>query len=176
MYRFAAGAGRRFCCCWPVSSSGKARRSATRSHPAAPPARAAPAQAEVEEDEEGALRTAASADARTKEQRRFDRADKDKNGRVTLAEMHQPRRRAFARLDTNGDGRLSFEEWAVRTSTRFGMRMPIATGSDAGGVCDDSAAAAGSGAAEGGGVRVLVPPVAVRTGRGTICRTADGGG
>ena len=60
-----------------------------------------------------------SADSRTKEQRRFDRADKDKNGAIALEELFQPRRKAFARLDKNGDGRLSFEEWAVRTSKRF---------------------------------------------------------
>lgn len=60
-----------------------------------------------------------AADARTKEQRRFDRADKDKNGAIMLDELYLPRRRAFGRLDKNSDGRLSFEEWAVRTSTRF---------------------------------------------------------
>lgn len=60
-----------------------------------------------------------AADTRNKEQRRFDRADKDKNGVIVLEELYQPRRRAFARLDKNNDGRLSFEEWAVRTSTRF---------------------------------------------------------
>lgn len=60
-----------------------------------------------------------AADTRNKEQRRFDRADKDKNGVIVLEELYQPRRRAFGRLDKNGDGRLSFEEWAVRTSTRF---------------------------------------------------------
>jgi hypothetical protein len=43
----------------------------------------------------------------------------DKNGAVALEELFQPRRKAFARLDTNGDGRLSFEEWAVRTSRKF---------------------------------------------------------
>lgn len=64
--------------------------------------------------------TPPSADARTKEQRRFDRADKDKNGTIVLDELYLPRRRAFARLDRNGDGRLAFEEWAVRTSTKFG--------------------------------------------------------
>ena len=41
-----------------------------------------------------------AADARTKEQRRFDRADKDKNGAVALEELYMPRRKAFARLDT----------------------------------------------------------------------------
>ena len=61
-----------------------------------------------------------SADERTKEQRRFDRADRDNDGRITLEELFYPRRRAFTRLDTNGDGRLAFEEWAVRTSTKFG--------------------------------------------------------
>ena len=60
-----------------------------------------------------------SADSRSKEQKRFDRADKDKNGAIALEELFQPRRKAFARLDTNGDGRLSFEEWAVRTSKKF---------------------------------------------------------
>jgi len=61
-----------------------------------------------------------SADERTKEQRRFDRADRDNDGRVTLEELFYPRRRAFQRLDTNSDGRLAFEEWAVRTATKFG--------------------------------------------------------
>jgi hypothetical protein len=72
-----------------------------------------------EEDEEGPA-APPSADSRTKEQKRFDRADKDKNGIIALEEMYQPRRKAFGKLDKNGDGRLSFEEWAVRTSTRFG--------------------------------------------------------
>lgn len=58
---------------------------------------------------------------RTREEKRFDRNDKDKNGLVSLAELQQPRRKAFAKLDSNGDGKLSFEEWAVRTSTRFAV-------------------------------------------------------
>lgn len=81
--------------------------------PDAPPAAAGPAAA-------GAPATPPSADARTKEQRRFDRADRDNDGRITLAELFYPRRRAFDRLDTNHDGQLAFEEWAVRTQTKFG--------------------------------------------------------
>ena len=78
----------------------------------------------TDQDEEGSggeegPATPPAADTRNKEQRRFDRADKDKNGIIVLDELYQPRRRAFGRLDKNGDGRLSFEEWAVRTSTRF---------------------------------------------------------
>lgn len=61
-----------------------------------------------------------AAEARDKEQRRFDRADRDSDGRITLEELYHPRRRAFQRLDTDGDGRLAFEEWAVRTATKFG--------------------------------------------------------
>ncbi len=60
-----------------------------------------------------------AADERTKEQRRFDRADRDNDGRITLEELYHPRRRAFARLDTNNDGRLAFEEWAISTSEKF---------------------------------------------------------
>lgn len=70
-------------------------------------------------DGEAAPPAPPAADARTKEQRRFDRVDRNKDGRITLDEMYEPRRKAFARLDTNGDGRLSFEEWAVRTRDRF---------------------------------------------------------
>ncbi len=76
------------------------------------------AQDEEGDDGEGPAAPPA-ADTRNKEQRRFDRADKDRNGVIVLDELYQPRRRAFGRLDKNGDGRLSFEEWAVRTSTRF---------------------------------------------------------
>lgn len=86
--------------------------------PGAPPA--TEGDDEVPDDEPAGSRPPPAADARNKEQRRFDRADKDKNGAVTLPELYEPRRRAFARLDTNGDGRLGFEEWAVRTQTKFG--------------------------------------------------------
>ena len=62
---------------------------------------------------------APSADAKSKEEKRFARADKDENGRITLAELVEPRRKPFAKLDVNGDGKLSFEEWAVRTVDKF---------------------------------------------------------
>src|SRR6185503_10487771 len=82
--------------------------------PGAPPPEAAEAGVQT-----GSPATPPSADERTREQRRFDRADRDNDGRVTLAELTYPRQRAFARLDTNHDGRLSFEEWATRTLTKF---------------------------------------------------------
>lgn len=60
-----------------------------------------------------------AADEPTREEKRFNRADRDDDGRITLEELFHPRRNAFARLDRNGDGRLAFEEWAVTTSTKF---------------------------------------------------------
>ena len=63
---------------------------------------------------------APEADPKTKEDKRFDRADKDEDGRITLAEMVEPRRKSFAKLDLDRDGKLSFEEWAVRTIGKFG--------------------------------------------------------
>ncbi|MEH3046860.1 EF-hand domain-containing protein [Sphingomonas adhaesiva] len=59
------------------------------------------------------------ASARTREQKRFDRYDKDRNASITREEYLASRRKAFAKLDVNGDGRLSFDEWAARTTQRF---------------------------------------------------------
>ena len=55
----------------------------------------------------------------SREHKRFARADKDEDGRITLAELVEPRRKPFAKLDVNGDGKLSFEEWAVKTIDKF---------------------------------------------------------
>lgn len=66
-----------------------------------------------------AIPDAPEADAKSKEQKRFDRADKNKDGAVTLAELVEPRRKPFAKLDLDHDGKLSFEEWAVKTITKF---------------------------------------------------------
>ncbi|RSV35375.1 histidine kinase [Sphingomonas sp. ABOLE] len=67
---------------------------------------------------------APEADAKTREQKRFDRYDKDRNDAVTRDEYFANRHKAFARLDVNGDGRLSFEEWSVKAIAKF-------TGADA---------------------------------------------
>lgn len=60
-----------------------------------------------------------AASEKTKEQKRFGRADKDDDGRITREELLTPRRKAFAKLDSNGNGSLSFEEWAVKTVDKF---------------------------------------------------------
>ena len=66
----------------------------------------------------GPLR-APEASPKSREERRFSRADKDKDGRIEPEELLGPRRKAFAKLDANGNGTLSFEEWAVRTVEKF---------------------------------------------------------
>lgn len=59
------------------------------------------------------------AEERTREEKRFDRYDKDRSQGITAEEYLASRRKAYAKLDANGDGRLSFEEWAKKTTDKF---------------------------------------------------------
>ena len=68
----------------------------------------------------GDVPQAPEATPKSREQKRFSRADKDKDGRIAREELLAPRRKAYAKLDTNGNGQLSFEEWAVKTLDKFG--------------------------------------------------------
>lgn len=63
---------------------------------------------------------APEADAKTREQKRFDRYDKDRNDAVSREEYFAARHKAFARMDLDHDGRLSFEEWATKSIAKFG--------------------------------------------------------
>ncbi|WP_084356108.1 EF-hand domain-containing protein [Novosphingobium lentum] len=78
--------------------------------------------AEDPPDEDGAGQHGASlpqASEESREARRFDRFDKDRDGRITRNELLAPRVKAFRKLDVDGNNLLSFEEWAVRTSNKF---------------------------------------------------------
>ena len=55
----------------------------------------------------------------TKEQQRFGRYDRDRDGRITRNEMLSSRTEAFRKLDKDGNNLLTFEEWAVATVDRF---------------------------------------------------------
>lgn len=75
----------------------------------------APAQAA----EPSPLTDPPAATEKTREEKRFGRYDKDKDGKVSREEFLASRRKAYAKLDVNGDGRLDFDEWSVKTTTRF---------------------------------------------------------
>lgn len=70
-------------------------------------------------DQEALPAEVPAASAKTREEKRFGRYDKDKDGAITRDEYLMARRKAFAKLDTNGDGRLGFEEWAIKATTKF---------------------------------------------------------
>ena len=88
-----------------------------------PPAALAAAQDDLSLPEASGqgLRGAALPEAteQTREQRRFDRLDRNRDGRISRVEALAPRAAAFRKLDADGNNLLSFEEWAVKTSTRF---------------------------------------------------------
>ena len=55
----------------------------------------------------------------TREQRRFWRYDRDRDGRITRNEMLSTRTKAFCKLDKDGNNLLTFEEWATSTADKF---------------------------------------------------------
>src|SRR5215212_8229139 len=67
----------------------------------------------------GSVPQAPEATAQSREQKRFSRADKDKDGKIAKEELLAPRRKAYAKLDVDGNGQLSFDEWATKTLTKF---------------------------------------------------------
>lgn len=60
-----------------------------------------------------------AADPLTKEQKRFNRKDKNGDEAIDLSEMVHSRRTRFANLDRDGNGELRFEEWAITTIEKF---------------------------------------------------------
>lgn len=58
-------------------------------------------------------------DARSAEEKRFARYDRNRDGAVSQSEYLYLRRGNFRRLDTDGDGRLSFEEYAAEGIVKF---------------------------------------------------------
>jgi len=59
------------------------------------------------------------ATALSREQQRFFRYDRDRDGKITREEMLSTRTAAFRKLDKDGNNLLTFEEWAVATADRF---------------------------------------------------------
>jgi hypothetical protein len=84
--------------------------------PAAPPARSGQPSMLAS----NVVPQAPEATAKSREQKRFSRVDKDRDGRIEKEEVFAPRRKAFAKLDLDANGSLSFEEWAAKSIDKFG--------------------------------------------------------
>jgi hypothetical protein len=55
----------------------------------------------------------------TREQRRFGRYDRNRDGRISRNEMLSARTDGFRKLDRDGNNLLTFEEWAFATAEKF---------------------------------------------------------
>ena len=90
---------------------------------APPPQAAVPAPAETDIPAADAAGLAGppppEATELTREQQRFGRYDRDRDGRVSRNEMLSTRTEAFRKLDKDRNNLLTFEEWAVATVDRF---------------------------------------------------------
>jgi hypothetical protein len=62
---------------------------------------------------------APEASAKTREEKRFSRADKNKDGKIEADEYFAARRRFFDKLDVDHDGKLSFPEYAAKAIGKF---------------------------------------------------------
>ncbi|KQM65168.1 histidine kinase [Sphingomonas sp. Leaf17] len=91
----------------------------TRPEPLLPATPAAAVATPMQTGGAEALPALPEATPKTREEKRFGRYDKDRDGRITRDEYLAARRKAYAKLDTNKDGRLSFDEWAAKTTAKF---------------------------------------------------------
>jgi len=110
--RFVAGAAACFLLLTGAFFLWQSRAQHGPSLPSAPTARSA--KPFMANKPDGGLE-APEANSKDREQKRFSRADKNKDGRIEAAELLDPRAKAFAKLDSNHNGGLSFQEWAVKT-------------------------------------------------------------
>ena len=83
------------------------------------PLRAAPVTQDAAAADEPLPDTIPEASPKTREQKRFNRYDKDRDALITRDEYLLSRRKAYAKLDVDRDGKLSFDEWAVKANAKF---------------------------------------------------------
>lgn len=62
---------------------------------------------------------APEASEKSREEKRFSRYDKNKDGKIQADEYLAARRKNFDKLDVNHDGKLSFEEYASKAIEKF---------------------------------------------------------
>ncbi len=114
MWRFLAGAAASFLLLtgafllWQTRAQGPGL-------PAAPSPRAAGAPF----FSGGQTLEAPEASAKSREEKRFSRADKNKDGKIEADEYFAARRRNFDKLDLDHNGSLSFQEYAAKGIEKF---------------------------------------------------------
>ena len=113
MWRFLAGAAASFLLMTGAFLLWQGHAQRGPGLPPAPPARLASLTGQP------APLRAPEASPKSREEKRFSRADKNKDGKIEAEELLGARRKAFAKLDSNGNGALSFEEWATKTIGKF---------------------------------------------------------
>ena len=113
MLRFLAGAAASFLLLTGAFLIWQSRAEHVSGLPGAPPARAATLFGSTEPLQ------APEASAKTREEKRFARYDKDKDGKVETMEYLAARRRNFDKLDVDHNGALSFAEYAVKGIEKF---------------------------------------------------------
>ena len=113
MLRFLAGAAACFLLMTGAFLIWQSRAEPASALPGAPPARAASLFGSNEPLQ------APEASAKTREEKRFSRYDKDKDGKVETMEYLSARRRNFDKLDLDHNGGLSFQEYAVKGIEKF---------------------------------------------------------
>jgi len=113
LLRFLAGAAASFLLLTGAFLIWQSRAASGPGLPSAPPARAAALFGASQPLE------APEASAKTREEKRFARYDKDKDGKVETMEYLAARRRNFDKLDVDHNGALSFAEYAVKGIEKF---------------------------------------------------------
>jgi hypothetical protein len=114
MLRFLAGAAACFLLLTGAFLIWQSRAERAPGLPSAPAARAASAFS----FDSGSLQ-APEASAKTREEKRFARYDKDKDGKVEAGEYLAARKRNFDKLDIDHNGVLSFQEYAAKGIDKF---------------------------------------------------------
>jgi hypothetical protein len=114
MLRFLAGAAACFLLMTGAFLIWQSRAASGPSLPGAPPARTVSASLFGATPLE-----APEASTKTREEKRFARYDKDKDGKVEAVEYLAARRRNFDKLDVDHNGVLSFNEYAAKGIEKF---------------------------------------------------------
>lgn len=115
MLRFFAGVAATFLLMTGAFLIWQSRAATSPGLPAAPPAR----QASSSLFGSDTALQAPEASPKSREEKRFSRYDKNKDGKVQADEYLAARRRNFDKLDVDHNGGLSFQEYAIKGIEKF---------------------------------------------------------